>query len=374
MAPKRDYYEVLGLDRSASDEQIKRAFRKLAFNYHPDRNKEDGAEERFKEVNEAYEVLSDPDKRATYDRFGYAGEGFGRGFGDFDIFRGFGDIFDAFFGGAATQTRRGGPQKGADLRYNLTISFEGAVFGCEEEIEISRIENCSLCHGVGSEPGSQPSRCPECNGTGEVRRVQRSVFGRFVNVITCNRCGGDGRIITNPCPQCRGSGKEEQVRRIAVGIPGGVDDGSKIRLSGEGHAGTRGGGSGNLYVTLSVQEHQFFKRRGDDIFYDLPINFAQAALGDEVEVPTVDSPVRLKIPPGTQTGKLFQLKEKGVPHLRGGGRGDQLVLVHVVTPEAMNQEQRRLFEELAKTMAPASMPKDEKGFFHRLKDMFESVT
>jgi molecular chaperone DnaJ len=371
MATKRDYYEVLGLDRSASEEEIKRAFRKLAFKYHPDRNREDGAEERFKEINEAYEVLSDPEKRATYDRFGRVGEGFGRGFGDFDIFRGFGDIFDTFFGGTATATRRG-PQRGADLRYGLTISFEEAVFGCEKEIGISRIENCSRCHGIGSEPGSQPSRCPGCNGTGQVRRVQRSVFGRFVNVTTCDRCGGDGRIITDPCSQCRGTGKEKKVRRIMVNIPSGVDDGSQIRLSGEGNAGSWGGDSGNLYIAISVQEHPFFERRGDDILYDLPINFAQAALGDDVEVPTVDSPLTLKIPPGTQTGKLFRLKEKGVPRLRGGGRGDQLVMVHVVTPEALNEEQRRLFQELAKTLGKVSMPKEEKGFFQRFRDLFEA--
>ena len=371
MATKRDYYEVLGVPRSASEGEIKRVFRKLAFQYHPDRNREDGAAERFKEINEAYEVLSDPERRATYDRFGHVGEGFGKGFEDFDIFPGFGDIFERFFGGATTATRRG-PQQGGDLRYSLTITFEEAIFGCEGEIEIWRIENCSLCHGVGSEPGSQPSRCPECNGTGQVRQVQRSIFGQFVNVTTCNRCGGEGRIITKPCPQCRGSGKEEKARRIAITVPAGVDDGSQIRLSGEGNAGTRGGSAGNLYVTLSVQEHQFLKRRGDDILYDLPINFAQAALGDEVEVPTVDGPVPLKIPPRTQTGKLFQLKEKGVPHLRGGGRGDQLVMVHVVTPEALNEEQRRIFEELAKTLSPAVMPKEEKGFFHRFKDLFEA--
>ncbi len=371
MATKRDYYEILGLARSASEEEIKRAFRKLAFRYHPDRNREDGAAERFKEINEAYEVLSDPDRRATYDRFGHVGEGFGKGFGDFDVFRGFGDIFETFFGGVTTATRRG-PQRGADIRHSLTITFEEAVFGCEREIEIRRIENCSQCHGIGGEPGSQPSRCPECNGTGQVRRVQRSIFGQFANVTTCNRCGGEGRIITKPCPQCRGSGKEEKARRISVTVPGGVDDGSQIRLSGEGNAGSRGGSAGNLYVTLSVQEHQFFKRRGDDILYDLPINFAQAALGAEFEVPTVDGPVPLKTPPGTQTGKLFRLKEKGVPHLRGGGRGDQLVMVHVVTPEALNEEQRRIFEELVKTLGPAVMPKEEKGVFHRLKDLFEA--
>jgi len=378
MATKRDYYEVLGVDRSASDEEIKRAFRKLAFKYHPDRNREDGAEEKFKEINEAYEVLSDPEKRASYDRWGHVGaegfgRGFGRGFGDFDIFRGFGDIFDAFFGGTATATRRG-PQRGADLRYDLTISFEEAVFGCEKEIEVRRIENCSRCHGVGSAPGSQPSRCPECNGTGQVRRVQRSAFGRFVNVTTCSRCRGDGRIITDPCPQCRGTGQEERTRRIVVDIPAGVDDGSQIRLSGEGNAGSRGGSPGNLYVALSVREHPLFKRRGDNILYDLPINFAQAALGDEVEVPTVDSPVILKIPPGTQSGKIFRLKEKGVPRLRGGGRGDQLVMIHVVTPESLNEEQRRLFKQLAKTLGQATMPKEQKGLFHKLKDVFDSMT
>lgn len=374
MATKRDYYEVLGVDRSASEEEIKRAFRKLAFKYHPDRNREDGAEEKFKEINEAYEVLSDPEKRASYDRFGHLGaEGLGRGFGDFDIFRGFGDIFDAFFGGTATAAKRG-PQRGADLHYGLTISFEEAAFGCEKEVEIRRIENCSNCHGIGSAPGSQPSRCPECNGTGQVRRVQRSAFGRFVNLTTCNRCHGEGRIITDPCPQCRGTGKEERARRIAVDIPAGVDDGSRIRLSEEGNAGSWGGPPGNLYIVLSVQEHPFFRRRGDNILYDLPINFAQAALGDEVEVPTMDSGVSLKIPPGTQTGKLFRLKEKGVPHLRGGGRGDQLVIVHVVTPESLSEEQRKLFQQLAKTLGPATIPKEQKGLFQKLRDVFDSMT
>jgi len=369
MATKRDYYEVLGVDRSASEAEIKRAFRKLAFQYHPDRNREDGAEEKFKEVNEAFEVLSDPERRASYDRFGHIGEGFGPGFADSDIFRGFGDIFDAFFGGATTATRRG-PQRGSDLRYGLPISFEEAVFGCEKEIKIERIETCSLCHGVGSKPGIQPSRCAECNGTGQVRRMQRSIFGRFVNVITCPRCGGDGRLITDPCPQCRGSGKEQKRRRIAVRVPAGVDDGFQIRISGEGNAGTRGGGSGDLYIVLSVKEHPFFKRHDDDILYDLAINFAQAALGDEVEVPTVDSPFSLKIPPGTQMGKFFRLKGKGVPHLRGGGRGDQIVMVHVVTPHSLDEHQQALFEELAKTLGATSMPKEQKGFFQRIKDAF----
>ncbi len=373
MTTKRDYYEVLGVARSASDAEMKRAFRKLAFKYHPDRNRDDGAEEKFKELNEAYEVLCDADKRASYDRFGHMGEGFGPGFADSDIFRGFRDIFDAFFSGATTATRRG-PQRGIDLRYGLTISFEEAVFGCEKKIEIERTENCSLCHGVGSKPGTEPSRCPECNGAGQVRRMQRSIFGRFVNVITCPRCGGDGRIITNPCPQCQGSGKEQRRRRVAVKVPAGVDDGSQIRLSGEGDGGTLGGGSGNLYIVLSVKEHPIFKRQRDDIFYDLAINFAQAALGDEVEVPTVDSAFSLNIPLGTQTGRLFRLKGKGVPHLRGGGRGDQIVMVHVVTPHSLDEQQRKLFEELAQTLGEANVPKEQKGFFQRIKNAFEGTS
>lgn len=369
MTTKRDYYEVLGVERSASPEEIKRAFRRLAFECHPDRNRDDGAEERFKELNEAYEVLSDPDKRASYDRFGHSG-GFGRGFQDFDIFRGFGDIFDSFFGGATTQTRRG-PQRGADLRFDLTISFEEAVFGCEKEVEITRVEACSRCQGMGSEPGSQPQRCPECNGSGELRRVQRSVFGRFVNVTPCPRCGGEGRVISDPCSQCRGQGREERVRTIAVTIPAGVDDGSQMRLSGEGNAGSRGGSRGNLYIVLSVKGHELFKRRGADILYDLALNVAQAALGDEVAVPTVDGDFTVKVPAGTQPGKIVRLKGKGVPHLNGGGRGDHLVMVHVVTPHSLTERQRELFRELAKTLGPVQMPKEEKGFFHRLKDVLD---
>ena len=378
MTTKRDYYEILGVDRSASAAEIKRAFRKLAFQYHPDRNREDGAEEKFKEVNEAYEVLCDPEKRAAYDRFGHAGagfgQGFGQGFGDFrgfdDVFGGLGDIFDTFFGGATTATRRG-PERGSDIRYRVSISFEEAVFGCDRHIEVQRVENCSRCHGTGSEPGHDPERCPECGGTGQVRRVQRSVFGRFVNIAACERCHGQGRIVTTPCSQCRGGGREKKRRKIAVRVPAGVDDGSQIRMSGEGNAGSRGGGPGNLYVGIEVEQHSFFKRRGDDILYDLPVNFVQAALGDEVEVPTVDGPVKVKVPAGTQTGKLVRLKDRGVPHLRGGGRGSQLVMVHVVTPESLTKEQRRLLEELRKTLGEAAMPRDSKGLFDRLKDMFE---
>jgi molecular chaperone DnaJ len=350
MSTKRDYYEVLGVARNATDEEIKRAFRKLAFKYHPDHNHDDGADEKFKQVNEAYEVLSDADKRAAYDRFGHGGsEGFwGRGFDGFD-FGGFGDIFDAFFGGAATATRQT-PQQGADRRAEITITFEEAALGCEKEITISRTENCSFCQGIGCKPGSQPSRCPNCDGTGQVRRVQQSIFGRFTNITTCPQCHGEGRIITEPCPQCRGTGKEKHQRSIPIKIPAGVDDGSQIRLSGEGDSGTRGGPAGSLYIALSVMPHKFFRRDDDHILYELPINFAQAALGDEVEVPTLDGKTKVKVQPGSQTGKVFRLKDRGIPHLHRGGRGDQLVTLVIVTPEKLTQRQRQLFQELADSL------------------------
>ena len=374
MPLKRDYYEVLGIDRDATDEEIKKAFRRLAFKYHPDHNHDDEAGERFKEINEAYEMLSDPDKRAAYDRFGHGGaEGlFGRGFEGFD-FGGFGDIFDAFFGGAATATRQA-PQRGADLSCGITITFEEAALGCEKEITIARTENCSLCQGIGSKPGSQPTRCPNCNGTGQVRRVQQSLFGRFTNITTCHQCRGEGRIITEPCPQCRGTGKEKHKRNISVSIPAGVDNGSQIRLRGEGDAGTRGGSPGNLYITLSVEEHEFFTRYNDDILYDLPINIVQAALGTEVEVPTLGGKTKLKIPAGSQTGQVFRLKGQGIAHLHGNGCGDQLVTLFVVTPDSLSEKQRQLFRELGDSLNSANMPnpKKWKGFLDRLKHTFSA--
>ncbi len=353
MATKRDYYEVLGIAKNATDEEIKRAFRKLAFKYHPDHNSNNGAEDEFKQVNEAYEVLSNSDKRTAYDRFGHGGaEGlFGQGFEGFN-FGGFGDIFDAFFGGATTATRQA-PQRGADLHYKLTITFEEAAFGCEKETSILRTENCSQCQGIGCKPGSQPSRCPNCDGTGQVHRVQQSIFGRFSSTTTCSQCQGEGRIISEPCPQCRGTGKEKRKRNISIKIPAGVDDSTQVRLMGEGETGIRGGSSGNLYITLSMLPHQLFTRDSDDIFYELAINFAQAALGVEVEVPTLDGEVKLKIPAGCQTGKVFQLKNKGIPHLHRNGRGNQLVTLHVVTPDKLSKEQRRLFQELANSLDPA---------------------
>jgi len=354
MSPKRDYYEVLGIDRGATEGKIKAAFRKLAFKHHPDRNRDDGAEEKFKEINEAYEVLSDPEKRATYDRFGHdGGQGFfGRGFEGFD-FSGFGDIFDAFFGGGTATAARQAPERGPDLHRSIAITLEEAAFGIEKELNILRTEYCSLCQGIGSQPGSQPSQCPNCNGSGQVRRVQQSIFGRFTNITTCPQCRGEGRIITDPCHQCRGTGKEKHQRSILVKIPAGIDNDSRIRLNGEGDAGTRGGPPGNLYLSLSVKEHEFFTRDNDNILYGLPINFAQAALGAETEVPTLHGNVNLKLPAGSQTGQVFRLKNKGIPHLHGRGQGDQLVRLLVITPESLTKKQRQLFEELAEDLGPA---------------------
>jgi len=301
-------------------------------------------------------VLSDPDKRVAYDRFGHGGaEGlFGRGFEGFD-FGGFGDVFDAFFGEAATAARQA-PQYGADLHYRVTITLEEAAFGCEKEVNISRTENCSLCQGTGCQPGSQPSRCPNCNGNGQVRRVHQTIFGRFTNTTTCNQCHGEGRIITEPCPRCRGTGREKHQRSILVKIPAGVDNGSQMRLSGEGEAGRRGGSPGNLYITLSVKQHELFTRDGDDILYELPINFARAALGAEIEVPTLNGNTKLKLPAGSQTGRILRFKDKGIPHLHRNGRGDQLVRLLVVTPDSLTKKQHQLFQELASSLSQAKKP------------------
>lgn len=369
MATKRDYYEVLGVERTCSEEDIKKAFRKLAFQYHPDRNCEANAEEKFKEVNEAYQVLSDNEKRASYDRYGHeAPDGlFARGFSE-SGFGGFGDIFETFFGGATTATRQS-PQQGDDLSLKVSITFEDAVFGCEKKLNISHIENCSMCHGIGAKPGTSPAKCPACNGTGQIRRMQQSVFGHFSSVTTCSRCHGEGSIVTEPCSQCRGLGRERCQRSISVKIPAGVDEGSRMCIRGEGDAGTRGGYPGDLYVTFSVKPHEFFLRNGSDIIYELPVNFAQAALGAEVEVPTVSGKTKLKIPAGSQTGKAFRIKGQGVPHLNKSGRGDQLVLLIVVTPESLNDKQRQLMKELSESFSPANMPPPDK--WRGLPDSFK---
>ena len=367
---KRDYYEVLGVPRDASPEVIKKAFRKLAMQFHPDRNNKPGAEDRFKEINEAYEVLSDPERRLAYDRFGHDGaQGFGvtgRPFDGFDM-GGFGDIFDAFFGGTATRTRRE-PRRGADLRASLTITFEEAAFGCEKEIEVTRTELCSRCAGQGNEPGSQFARCPACNGSGEVRRIQRSFFGQFVNVATCQQCGGEGRIVTEPCKECRGSGRQRQRRRLAVRIPAGVSDEAQMRLTGEGDAGLNGGPPGNIYAAIHVQPHELFQRENSDIIYDLEVNIAQAALGAAVKVPTLDGPHPLRIPAGTQNGRTFVLRGKGVPHLRGQGRGDELVRVHIVVPTTLTAEQKRLLKELAASLGTPTDGLDDKSILGKIKE------
>ena len=356
MAIKRDYYEVLGLPRNASDQDIKTAFRRLAFQYHPDHNKDPEAEDRFKEVNEAYQVLSDPEKRVSYDRYGRVlGEGAG-GFPDFG-FGGLGDIFESFFGGSPfARTVERVPQKGASLRTHLVLSFEEAVFGCRREVEVQRIESCPSCHGTGCESGTSPQVCPECHGSGQVKKVQQSIFGRFSHISTCSRCGGNGSIITHPCSQCHGRGEVKVKRKLAADIPAGVDDGNQLCLDGEGNAGLYGGGPGDLYIDLSVKPHDLFRRDGLDILYDLPINFAQAAVGGEVQVPTLDGRTSLRIPSGTQHGSVFRLKGKGVPQLNGRGRGDQLVKAVVVTPRHLDEKQRRLFEELGKTLPQERLP------------------
>lgn len=373
---KRDYYEVLGVPRDADENTIKSAYRKLARQYHPDVNKAEDAEERFKEINEAYEVLSDPDKRAAYDRFGHAAAqggfgagGPGAGFGGFGGFGGFSDIFEEFFGGfTGTRAASRGPTRGADLRYDLDITFEEAVFGVEKEIEVPRLETCPHCQGSGAEPGTRPMRCPQCNGTGEVRRAQQTILGQFVTVTTCPRCNGEGEIVTTPCSQCRGQKRVRVTRKLVVNIPAGVDDGVRIRLSGEGEPGERGGPAGSLFVVLHVQPHPFFQRQENDILLEYPINIVQAALGAEVEVPTLDGPAKLTIPAGTQHGTVFKLRGKGVPILRSNRRGDQLVVVRVVVPEKLNDKQRKLLKELGETLGLDTLGKDNRTLFEKFMD------
>ncbi len=376
-ASKRDYYEVLGIARTASDDEIKKAFRRLAKQYHPDANKEQGAEARFIEINEAYEVLSDAQKRAAYDRYGHAGVGSaaGAGFGDFSNFSSINDLFETFFAGAAGSQRRTGTQRGADIRYELTITFEEAVFGCQKEIELPRWETCTSCRGSGAQPGTSTSRCPSCQGTGEIRRVQQSIFGQFVNVTICERCRGEGRVITTPCEKCRGQGRVRNNRRVVVNIPAGVDDGINVRVTGEGEVSARGGTPGNLYVILTVKPHPYFKRQGNDIIYELPISFTQAALGDEVDVPTVDGKATaLKIPPGTQSGRSFRMKGLGVPVVHSSARGDEHVIVKVVTPTNLTPEQKHLLEEFARLEREQSEQNGKNIFrdlFEKTKDVFQ---
>lgn len=374
----RDYYEVLGVARGADKTEIKAAFRRLAREYHPDVSRHSDAESRFKEINEAYEVLSDDDKRARYDRFGHAGvQGGGFNGGGAAGFGGFEEIFEEFFSsfGGARASRRRGPRPGADRRVDVVLTFEESIFGATKEVEYERLETCDVCSGSGAEPGSTPIRCVQCAGTGEVRQVQQTFLGPMVQVATCPRCNGRGEVIDNPCHQCRGAGRVRRFKTEEVEIPAGVREGVQIQVRGGGDVGERGAPPGSLYVAVQVQEHEFFKRRENDIILELKINVAQAALGDKVIAPTVDGDVELVIPAGTQTGKVFRLRGKGVPRLRSDGtnfgRGDQLIYIQVEIPSQLTDEQQRLFEQLAQTLGSDVQPqRNGKGFFDRVKDIF----
>ncbi|MDX2163164.1 MAG: molecular chaperone DnaJ [bacterium] len=374
----RDYYEVLGVPRTASQQDIKSAFRKLAREYHPDVSKHADAEARFKEINEAYEVLSNEEKKARYDRFGHAGvQGNGVGGAGAAGYSPFEEIFEEFFnnfGGVRGASRKRGPRPGADRRVDVTITFEESIFGVDREVEFDRQETCDVCQGSGAEPGTQPTRCPQCNGTGEVRSVQQTFLGPMVQVNTCPRCNGKGEIVATPCHNCKGAGKTRQHITLPIHIPAGVREGLQIQMRGEGDPGDSGAPAGNLYVVVHVQEHEYFKRKENDIVLEITVNVAQAALGDKITVPTVDGNVELAIPGGTQSGRVFRLRGKGIPRLRSdgsnSGRGDQLVYVVVEVPAKLTDEQRRLFEQLGKTMGSEVQPQKNngKGFFDRVMD------
>ncbi len=373
---KRDYYEVLEVTRTATDQEIKSSYRKLALKFHPDRNQGDKtAEDKFKEAAEAYAILSDSDKRARYDRFGHAGVGgAAQGFdpsqftGFEDIFGGLGDIFG--FGGGGG--RRSGPQRGADLRYDLEIKFEQAAKGVETHIQIPRHETCSSCKGNGAAPGTSPATCPQCRGSGQLRYQQ----GFFTVARTCGQCRGAGKVITKPCPECKGAGTKEQQRKLTVKIPAGIATGQRLRLAGEGEAGSLGGPAGDLYVVIFVREHEFFQRDGNNLHCTVPLPFTTLALGSEITVPGIDGTETVKVPESTQTGATFRLRGKGMPDVSGRGRGDLLVTVQAVTPKKLSKEQKKLLEQLAATLPEQKVkPKerddeDDRGIFGKVKDIF----
>ena len=370
----KDYYEVLGVDKSASQEEIKGAYRKLAKKYHPDLNPNNSeAEQNFKEVNSAYEVLSDEEKRARYDRFGpegVNGPGGGQGFGGFgDIFE---DIFDIFGGGFSGQSqgRRTGPQRGSDLRYNLEIEFEEAIFGIEKEIKIRRTESCSTCNGSGAKPGTHKETCTTCHGTGQVRYSQQSPFGTMIRTATCNQCGGSGEIIKEKCNTCHGSGTEVKDKKLKVKVPAGVNNDSIISIRGEGEGGLRGGPSGDLYIYITVKEDEIFIRDGNNIFLNIPISFTEAALGAELDIPTLEGKEKYAIPEGTQTGSRFRMKNRGVPNLRGGGRGDLYFTVDIQVPKKLTERQREILNQLAKEQGE-EVREQKKSFFEKVKDAFK---
>lgn len=385
MSEKRDYYDVLGVQKGASDDEIKKGYRKMAKKWHPDRNKDNAteAEAKMKEVNEAYDILKDPQKKAAYDQYGHAafeqGTGAGAGgFGGFGGFgggfggggEGFGDIFDMFFGGGGGGRRRNGPERGADLRYDIDISFEEAAFGAKKEINIPRTETCDTCHGTGAAAGSSPETCPDCRGAGQVQSAVNTPLGRMVSSRPCGRCNGEGKIIKNPCRDCGGKGIRRVQRRISVNIPAGVDNGSRIRIAGGGQAGVRGGGSGDLYVYVSVRPHDIFQRDGYDVMCEVPISFVQASLGDDIEVPTLQGKVKISVPAGTQSGKVLRLKGKGIKFVRGEGMGDQHVKIKVLTPQKLSDRQIELLKEFGELSGEKVNP-EQTSFFKKVKKLFQ---
>lgn len=375
MAEKRDYYEVLGIQKGASEDEIKKAYKKLARKYHPDMNPGDKeAEEKFKEVNEANEVLSDPEKKARYDQFGFAGvdpnygagAGGGAYGGGFD-FGDLGDIFGSFFGGGFGGGQRrnpNAPQRGESIRASVSVSFTEAAFGCEKSVTLERSEQCPTCKGNGCAPGTTPEICPDCHGTGTVQTRRQTPMGVFASNGPCRKCGGTGRLIHQPCPDCRGTGAVRKRKTIKVNIPAGIDHGQTISLRGQGNAGRNGGPAGDLLITVMVQPHELFRRDGVDVFCEAPITFAQAVLGAELEIPTIDGKVKYSIPEGTQTGTVFRLKGRGIPVLNGRGRGDQYVTVTIETPRNLNKEQREALRRFSETLGESNYEK-RKSFFKK---------
>ncbi|MBU2561002.1 MAG: molecular chaperone DnaJ [Nanoarchaeota archaeon] len=376
----KDYYKMLGVEKNASRDEIKKAYKRLAKKFHPDINKELGAAEKFKEINEAAAVLGDDQKRAQYDQFGTAefpggfGPGAGFDFSGFDFNKefDFGDLFESLFAGGPFggfgQSRRRGPRRGADLRYDMEIDLEDAVTGSEKHITIPRYETCGKCRGTGAESDSAIRRCPDCNGSGVVTRTQRTPFGMFQTSSTCRNCHGDGKVIEEKCPICHGTGRVEEERKIKVDLPAGVETGTTLRLSGQGEAGEKGGRQGDLYVVVHVNPHNVFERRGNDIHVEVPISFVTAVLGDTIEVPTIDGKAKLKIPAATQSNTLFKMNGKGVPYIRGSGTGDQYVRVVVHTPENLSVKQKESLKVFAKSMGDKISP--QKSFLDKVKEKF----
>ena len=378
---KRDYYEVLGVEKNAAADQLKKAYRKLAAKYHPDVNHEADAEERFKEINEAYEVLSDPEKRARYDQYGFAGvdpnfsaggspfEGFGGGFGGFSGFGDLGDIFGDFFGGGRSSRGSGArAARGENVVVQIEVSFEEAAFGCKKEINVSRIETCDQCHGSGCAEGTQPETCPQCKGSGQVRTTQSFMGMTMQSTAACPTCGGRGKLIKNPCTRCKGKGRIKRSHRLNVEVPAGIDDGQAFRVSGQGSAGANNGPSGDLMVNVRIRPHDIFTRDGSNVYCEMPISFAQAACGAEIEVPTLDGKVRYTVPEGTQTGTTFRLKGKGIPYVGYKNRGDQYVTVVIETPTKLTQQQKELLRQFDQATEKAQPKK--KSFFEKLKRNF----